>query len=148
MKIVFNKSFTLLVFLVTVLWGCEKIEGEATPPAFDATPYIFSKTEANTVITAKNEVKWFFDNLHIDNKYVSFKDPSIKYYTKNVSPNADSDIAYIYQFEGEWFRIERLDYTRIQVILKENQSGVSRTLKVSVRAGNASTDIILTQLGE
>jgi len=119
--------------------------GYAEAPKFDSASHIFQKGSIDSVIVSKNDVKWSFDDLYVDDQSVGFTDEAIKYYTRAVPPNADSDLLFISKFEGQRFTIGKIDSRHIKITLKENGEGRKRTLNFTAFAGNASTKISIIQ---
>lgn len=133
----------MIAFSTMLLSSCDKEDGKALSPIFDKDVYAFQPEGVDTVLATKNDVKWFFDNLYIDNTPISFKE--IKYYTKDVPDNADNDLGYIYKIENDWFSIENIGNKKVKIYLEKNENLKDREIKFNASVGNASTTVFILQ---
>lgn len=146
-NLIYLKTIFFMSLVIVLINSCEKEKpvGYGTPPKFDTNTHLFSKNAVDTVMEAKNNVKWWFNPPYIDNKTVHFDDESLIVYREKYPSSSDSPYGLVYKFEYEWFSIEKLDNKQIRIILKENKTELIRTLTFSVQAGNASNAISLVQ---
>ena len=146
MKIFLAQTFYLFTIISMLAWGCKKVDGLATSPKFDSS-HIIPKSGIDTIITAKNNVNWFFSNIYVGDKSISFDDPSVKFYTDAITPNSTSDHGPIFRFDGDWFSIEKIDNKNIRIVIIQNQSGSERTISFIAQAGDAPNKIHINQQG-
>ncbi len=143
----FNYSIFFTCIILLFSSSCEKLDGLATPPDFDAGPHIFGTAVKDTVLISKNDQRWWFERITVDgfDDYDLERNNKLKCYRRDANPNADSPLGEVYKYESAWFTVEKLDERHIKISLKENKEGVVRTFTFSASVGNANRKVTVVQ---
>ena len=146
-KLAHMKKVTLFLLMICLSYSCkEAVDGESEPPKFQNL-VIFDKEGGTQTITAKNNVKWWFDYFYIDNQYVPYYTQDVPSEELNLTYLDDSDkIQDVYKVQNDWFSVERIDYRTIRITVSKTDK--FREFSFDCYRGNSSTKINVVQQSE
>ncbi|KGE14507.1 hypothetical protein [Sphingobacterium deserti] len=145
-------THVFVTVMVVLLFSCEKKDGYATRPEFAPNKIELNGSEQTVMITAKNDVKWFLEDLTINGEILRPEDwdndNRIKYHfsqyvVPNFPPNHLPGVDKI-EFEN-WFVWERANNKTIKIHLSENKDGRLREISFQASVGNAADNISIVQ---
>lgn len=139
------RNSLLFVFVLLFFGACSEQIVLPIPSRFDSDPHLFTYEAVDTVLTAENNVPWFFSELRVNGRIVDFKDASIRYRFKNTVPQTDQKLGQIVQFENDWFSVEKISNEQIRVRLAENMGTTRRSLRFSINVASTATHISCVQ---
>ena len=134
--------FLVITILVSIIICCSnKDKG----PSILLENEIQLTSQAQSYLMTINAEKWWWTQIEEGGKIISIPDPENK--DLKVKPEIYDDIGEISGFEYKWINAAKKNECEIEIVVNENKSLYTRSMKIYISIGNRGASFIVNQKG-